>query len=183
MRFTAGKTILELMTGDITAVNGDAIVNAANNSLLGGGGVDGAVHLKAGPELLKECRTLGGCPTGEARITNAYNLPVRYIIHTVGPVYSNGQKGEDKLLSLAYLSSLILAEKYKVKVLSFPSISTGVYGYPMDKAAKICLSVIKGFLEKGSSLELIRIVLFKDDYLQIFRKEACNNFKVLKKPE
>ncbi len=131
-KVTINTSILELVVGDITKQETEAIVNAANSSLLGGGGVDGAIHRAGGPKILEECRKLGGCPTGEARITTGGNLKARYVIHTVGPVYHDGKRSEAELLSNAYRNSLALASQHKLRSVAFPSISTGAYGYPMD---------------------------------------------------
>ncbi|MFV0302113.1 MAG: O-acetyl-ADP-ribose deacetylase [Paracoccus sp. (in: a-proteobacteria)] len=135
--------MIRVWQGDITRLDVDAIVNAANSSLLGGGGVDGAIHHAAGPELLAECRTLGGCPTGEARITRGYNLPARHVIHTVGPVWKGGGAGEDELLASAYRSSLALARENGLTTIAFPAISTGIYGFPAERAARIAVDTIR----------------------------------------
>lgn len=152
---------IEIRQGDITRLNVDAIVNAANTSLLGGGGVDGAIHRAAGPELLAECRHLGGCPTGEARITRGYKLPARHVIHTVGPVYS-GKPQDVKLLTSCYRNSLQLAADNQLKSIAFPAISCGVYGYPIDQAAEIALNTTCAFLRQPSSIEQAVFILFSD---------------------
>ena len=158
---TVGAAVLRLLQDDITRVPTDALVNAANQSLLGGGGVDGAIHRAAGPTLQAECRRLGGCPTGEARITGAGRLPARYVIHTVGPVWAGGGDGEPALLASAYRSSLELADAHGVERLTFPSISTGAYGYPEPAAARVALRVVLDHLGTGvSPLMDVAFVLF-----------------------
>ena len=137
--------MIRVWQGDITTLDVDAIVNAANSSLLGGGGVDGAIHRAAGPELLVECRQIGGCPTGEARMTSGYRLPARHVIHTVGPVWHGGGQGEDQLLASAYCNALRLAKEHNLKTIAFPAISTGIYGFPADRAAAIAVSTIREF--------------------------------------
>lgn len=146
--------------GDITKQRVDAIVNAANTTLLGGGGVDGAIHRAAGPELLAECRTLGGCPTGQAKITRGYKLPAKWVIHTVGPVWGDGHHGEDELLASCYRSCFALVEKHGIKTVAFPSISTGAYGFPMDRAARIAVRETKRFLEQNELVEQVTLVCF-----------------------
>ena len=165
------KPILEKMRvvrGDITRLTVDAIVNAANNSLLGGGGVDGAIHRAAGPGLLAECRTLGGCATGEAKITKGYNLAARYVIHTVGPVYSGTEK-DAKLLADCYRNSLSLAALHGVSTIAFPAISCGVYGYPMAAACRIAVSVTAEFLSKNDTVTQVSFVLFSEKDEKIYR--------------
>ena len=159
MHFQVGQSTVELVEGNIVTQDLDAIVNAANSSLLGGGGVDGAIHAAAGRELLAECRTLGGCPTGEARITKGYKLKARHIIHTVGPIY-HGRLQDAELLASAYRSSLELASQHGLKSVAFPSISTGAYGYPLDEAAPIALRTVKTYLEGHPEIELVRFVLW-----------------------
>ncbi len=156
------KYRIEIVKGDITRSAVDAIANAANTSLLGGGGVDGAIHRAAGPELLAECRTLGGCETGRAKITRGCKLPARYVLHTPGPVWHGGSHGEAELLAGCYRSCLDLAAQYGCRTVDFPSISTGVYGYPLDKAAPVALGAIKESLEKYPEIERVRMVCFDD---------------------
>lgn len=155
---------IEIRQGDITKLEVDAIVNAANRSLLGGGGVDGAIHRAAGPELLTECRSIGGCPTGEARITRGYNLPAGYVIHTVGPVYS-GKPQDSRLLTQCYLNSLKLASDHNLASVAFPAISCGVYGYPINEACKIAIDTTCNFLASNTSLKKVIFILFSsEDY-------------------
>jgi O-acetyl-ADP-ribose deacetylase (regulator of RNase III) len=151
---------LVVVEGDITRQDVDAIVNAANTTLLGGGGVDGAIHRAAGPELLAECRTLGGCPTGEARLTRGYRLPARWVIHTVGPVWRDGRHGEDELLARCYRNSLALARARGLKTIAFPAISTGAYGFPLDRAARIAVRECRAFLAANPDFGEIRLVCF-----------------------
>jgi len=154
-----------LTKGDITLQTTEAIVNAANNSLLGGGGVDGAIHRAGGPQILEECKKIGGCKTGHAVITSGGNLKAKYVIHTVGPVWHGGNNKEDELLQMSYLSCLKLAEDKGIKSISFPSISTGAYGFPVDRAAKLALNTVYSFLEGGSCINKVIFVLFSDrDY-------------------
>ena len=161
---------LLVIIGDITEQRVDAIVNAANTSLLGGGGVDGAIHRAAGPELLKECKTLGGCPTGEAKITKGYNLPAKHVIHTVGPIWSGGFNNEENKLANCYKNSFELVERYKIKTIAFPSISTGVYRFPIDKAAKIAVREIREFLKKCNTLEKVFVVCFDENTYDTYIK-------------
>jgi O-acetyl-ADP-ribose deacetylase len=159
---------LEIQQGDITRLAVDAIVNAANTSLLGGGGVDGAIHRAAGPGLLAECRTLGGCPTGQARITGGYNLPARHVIHTVGPVYS-GKPEDARLLRSCYSRSLELAVANKVRTIAFPAISCGVYGYPIEEACRIAVGTCVDFIQSTGGLDKVLFVLFSEADLEVYR--------------
>lgn len=165
---------IQIIQGDITHQQADAIVNAANNSLLGGGGVDGAIHRAAGPELLEECRKLNGCPTGVAKITKGYNLPAQWVIHTVGPVWRGGTNGEDQLLASCYRSSLQLAQQYGVKTIAFPSISTGAYRFPIERAAQIAVAEIRKFLEVNSIPETVLIVCFDEHTYRIYNGQFIN---------
>ncbi len=157
------KDRIVVLRGDITEQEADAIVNAANTSLLGGGGVDGAIHAAAGPRLLDECRRLGGCPTGEAKITAGYNLRAKWVIHTVGPVWYGGVRGEDELLARCYRNSLALANKRGLRVVAFPSISTGAYRFPVGRASEIALKEIRSFLASHELPEEVRVVCFDKD--------------------
>ena len=162
--------LIEVVHGDITALALDAIVNAANCSLLGGGGVDGAIHRAAGPELLANCRTLGGCPTGEARITPGFRLPARWVIHTVGPVWYGGQRGEPERLAACYRNSLVLAEAHHLADIAFPAISCGVYGYSPEAAARIAVSELRRPRPPGSSLRRALLVAFSADMAEHYRR-------------
>ncbi len=161
---------IKFIQGDITKLQVDAIVNAANKSLLGGGGVDGAIHRAAGPELLAECRGLNGCETGKAKISGAYRLPSKFVIHTVGPVYHGGNNNESQLLYACYANSLAIAREYACKSIAFPNISTGIYGYPKKEAAEIALKAVKDFYTKNSQPQSIFFVCFDDGNYQIYRK-------------
>jgi O-acetyl-ADP-ribose deacetylase (regulator of RNase III) len=166
----SGETILsriEVVEGDITRQEVDAIVNAANTTLLGGGGVDGAIHRAAGPELLEECRTLRGCQTGQAKLTKGYRLPAKWVIHTVGPVWRDGRHGEDELLASCYRSCFALAEQKGLRTIAFPSISTGAYGFPMERAGRIAVREAKAFLERNKDFEKVRLVCFGSSALKI----------------
>jgi O-acetyl-ADP-ribose deacetylase (regulator of RNase III) len=157
-----------IVEGDITRQPVDAIVNAANTTLLGGGGVDGAIHRAAGPQLLEECRTLGGCATGQAKLTRGYNLPAKWVIHTAGPVWRGGSHGEDELLASCYRSCFELAERHGIRTLAFPSISTGAYGFPMERAARIALQETKRFLEQDTPVEKVVLVCFGKSAAELY---------------
>lgn len=168
------STIINIFKGDITEQKVDAIVNAANNTLLGGGGVDGAIHEKGGRLILEQCKKIGGCPTGEARITTAGNLPCKYVIHTVGPIY--GANNDQKNLYNSYFNSLKLALDYEIKTIAFPSISTGAYNYPVDDAAVVSATAINDFLDVYVGLDEISIILYNDENYEIFKERFSKRF-------
>jgi O-acetyl-ADP-ribose deacetylase (regulator of RNase III) len=170
MQAQINGSALELVEGDITKQDVDAIVNAANSSLLGGGGVDGAIHRAAGPQLLEECRTLGGCPTGSAKITRGYRLQARHVIHAVGPAYRDGKHGEPWLLASAYRTCLELASQNACASIAFPAISTGVYGYPMEDAGHIAFRTIIDYLGEHPEIKLVRFVLYGARAFEVHRR-------------
>jgi O-acetyl-ADP-ribose deacetylase (regulator of RNase III) len=165
-----GKKRVELINGDITSLDVDAIVNAANNSLLGGGGVDGAIHDAAGPDLLTECESLNGCQTGQSKITKGYRLKAKHIVHTVGPIWHGGYRNETELLASCYKTSLAIAKEKKIKTIAFPGISTGIYGFPKELAALIAVNETRRFLNKNSYPEKVIFVTFSDDSYETYRK-------------
>jgi O-acetyl-ADP-ribose deacetylase (regulator of RNase III) len=162
---------IDLVLGDITQLKVDAIVNAANTTLLGGGGVDGAIHRAAGPQLLEECRRLNGCPTGEARITKGYRLPARFVIHTVGPIWSGGDRDEESLLRACYVNTMILAAENGIRTIAFPSISTGAYRFPIDRAAKIAVTTISKCLGTMKEFERVIFVCFSKSDYEVYGRE------------
>jgi len=164
-------TALDVVEGDITRLDVDAIVNAANTTLLGGGGVDGAIHRAAGPKLLEECRGLRGCRPGEAKITRGYNLPARFVIHTVGPVWSGGNRGEAEILANCYRNSLRLAADNKIKSIAFPAISCGAYGYPIDRAAEISFNTTRDFLAANGPIDRVIFVLVSDEIVHAYQRQ------------
>jgi O-acetyl-ADP-ribose deacetylase (regulator of RNase III) len=178
VEFRVGKAKIFLVRGDITEMDTDAIVNAANPTLMGGGGVDGAIHRKGGPKILEECKRIratewpDGLPTGKAVITSGGNLKAKYVIHTVGPIWRGGSSGEPELLAEAYRNSLKLAVSKGLKTIAFPAISTGAYGYPIEEASKIALSTVKEFLEKEDNLDKVVFVLFSGRDFEVYRKTA-----------
>lgn len=161
---------VQIVEGDITQQEVDAIVNAANTALLGGGGVDGAIHRAAGPELLEETRKIGGCPTGEARVSKGYRLPAKYVIHTVGPVWAGGHKNEDNLLASCYINSFKAAQELGIKTMAFPSISTGAYGFPLERATEIALTETKKFLETDKNLTKVLFICFGEKVYNTYQE-------------
>ncbi|SHE52824.1 O-acetyl-ADP-ribose deacetylase (regulator of RNase III), contains Macro domain [Desulfofundulus australicus DSM 11792] len=174
MEVRLGSTLLRLMVGDITRQDTEAIVNAANSSLMGGGGVDGAIHRAGGPQILEECKQIvarqGSLPTGQAVITTGGNLKARYVIHTVGPIWSGGNRGEDELLHNAYYNSLSLAREKGIKSISFPSISTGAYRFPIERAATIALKTVRDFILENDFFTEVRFVLFREDDFKVYQR-------------
>ena len=170
MEIKIGSSVLSLIKGDITDESTEAIGNAANSGLRGGGGVDGAIHRAGGPKIMEECRKVGGCPTGSAVITTGGNLKAKYVIHAVGPIYGGGTKGEDKLLSGAYRKSLEIASEKGIKSIAFPSISTGVYGYPIREASKVALKTVIDYLKDHPEIGLVRFVLFSQKDLKVYEE-------------
>lgn len=170
MEVKVDNTILSLVRGNVTREDTDAIVNAANARLAGGGGVDGAIHRAGGPRIMEECRKIGSCPTGDAVITSGGNLKAKYVIHTVGPVYRDGTQNEEKLLASAYRSSLERAMENGVRSIAFPSISTGVYGYPIRDAASVALKTVIDFIKTHKGINLIRFVLFSEKDSEVYKK-------------
>ena len=168
---------IEIIQGDITKLDLDAIVNAANTTLLGGGGVDGAIHRAAGPELLEECRGLGGCRPGEAKLTRGYNLPARFVIHTVGPIWSGGNRDEPRILANCYRNSLQLAAEKKIKTIAFPAISCGAYGYPILKAAQVATKTVRDFLRHESSIGYVTFVLATDEIVAAYARQNVSTGK------
>ena len=171
--FDLADACIEVVRGDITKENVDAIVNAANSSLLGGGGVDGAIHRAGGPKILEECRRLGGCAIGDAKISTAGNLPARFVIHTVGPVYQDGNAGEAELLASCFRRSIEVAEEHELRSLAFPAISCGVYGYPISQAAPIAIETVRAALDRTRTVKMARCVLFSEADYRIF-EDAMN---------
>lgn len=176
--FKYKDTKINVLQGDITKVEVEAIVNAANNTLLGGGGVDGAIHRVGGPIILEQCKKIGGCPTGEAKITTGGNLPSNYVIHTVGPIYEDGESGEEELLYNAYYNSLKLAKEYNINSIAFPSISTGAYGYPIEEAIKVAIRSVMDFIVEEASILEIKFVLFSEKDFIIYKEYLKEILKI-----